>query len=78
MPTGHQQVLADMAPQSYADLRRWGTDSAEGRGLLLLAGLSNSWGVRARSKSGETVWCLCEGADPAVPGLPVLADAVGA
>lgn len=139
MSAGHQQVLADMAPPGYGELRRWarswmaehpvagvdpddvalamtelvsnsikygsgpvlvdlviedlllrldvgdcseelprqpppGSAPSGGRGLLLLAGLTSSWGVRLRPQGGKTVWGRFSGAST---GTAVLADAVG-
>ena len=141
MSTGHQQVLADMAPHGYGELRRWarswmaqhpvagvepddvalamtelvsnsikygsgpvlvdlvtedhqlrldvgdcsedmprepppGSAPSGGRGLLILTGLSSSWGVRLRPYGGKTVWCVFLGASSAAPDTAVGADAV--
>jgi anti-sigma regulatory factor (Ser/Thr protein kinase) len=142
MSTGHRQVLADMAPHGYGELRRWarswmaehpvagvepddvalamtelvsnsikygsgpvlvdlvtedhllrlddgdrsehmprqpppGTAPSGGRGLLILNGLTNNWGVRLRPQGGKTVWCVFHGASSFAPGTAVQADAVG-
>jgi hypothetical protein len=48
-------AVRDTQPVGEAELRGFGDTSGPGRGLLLVAGLSRTWGV-TRHDNGKTVW----------------------
>jgi anti-anti-sigma regulatory factor/anti-sigma regulatory factor (Ser/Thr protein kinase) len=48
-------AVRDSQPVDGAQLRQFGDTSGPGRGLLLVAGLSRTWGV-TRHRYGKTVW----------------------
>jgi hypothetical protein len=47
--------------------RRYGTQATTGRGMALVDGLSDRWGVDAAG-DGKTVWCEVSAPDEAVAG----------
>jgi anti-sigma regulatory factor (Ser/Thr protein kinase) len=48
--------VTDLRPLARATMRRFSTEATTGRGLRMVANLSESWGVE-RSRGAKTVWC---------------------
>lgn len=64
-PVGLHISVRDLAPTSPEELRGYGDPGGAGRGLILVEGLSTSWGI-TRHPNGKTVWAvLPTGGDPA-------------
>ena len=74
---GHLRLEVRDGSVRVPQQRRYGTQATTGRGIALVDGLSDRWGVDATG-GGKTVWCELsggeEGAEPALSAFLTLGE----